>query len=167
MEKSCYKFHIHFLQFTKKAQKAIFWSRIQTFFVNDARFVRKHVRAYSKLAGTPSKTRVALSMRPKYPRWSKWIISLDTDSTIQDLELFNYIVKKTWVSQKMVVLENCNFKKSGFVVRFLRVFSYNTMMIYRVFQPTCFFLLFMPFWALLDHFRWIWTILNEFRTIFN
>ena len=110
----------------------------------EVRSFTKHLRA---------KTRVALSMRPKYPRWSKWIISLDTDSTIQDLELFNYIVKKTWVSQKMVVLENCNFKKSGFVVRFLRVFSYNTMMIYRVFQPTCFFLLFMPFWALLDLLR--------------
>ena len=100
-----------------------------------------------------AKTRVALSMRPKYPRWSKWIISLDTDSTIQDLELFNYIVKKTWVSQKMVVLENCNFKKSGFVVRFLRVFSYNTMMIYRVFQPTCFDILFRPFWPFLGLLR--------------
>ena len=30
------------LQFTKKAEKAIFWSGIQTFFVNDARFARNH-----------------------------------------------------------------------------------------------------------------------------
>ena len=32
--------------------------RNTNFFVNDARFVRKHVRAYSKLVGTPSSTQV-------------------------------------------------------------------------------------------------------------
>ena len=43
-----------FLQFTKKAQKAILWSRIQFFFfVNVARFARKHFLAYPKLVGTP------------------------------------------------------------------------------------------------------------------
>ena len=31
LEKSCLKIHFHFLQLTKKAEKAIFWSEIQTF----------------------------------------------------------------------------------------------------------------------------------------
>ena len=31
LEKSCLKIHFHFLQFTKKAEKAIFWSEIQFF----------------------------------------------------------------------------------------------------------------------------------------
>ena len=30
LEKSCLKVHFHFLQFSKKAEKAIFWSEIQT-----------------------------------------------------------------------------------------------------------------------------------------
>ena len=29
LEKSCLKIHFHFLQFSKKAEKAIFWSKIQ------------------------------------------------------------------------------------------------------------------------------------------
>ena len=53
MEKSC-KNHFSVCSSGKKAEKAIFWSKIQTFFVNDARFARKHVGAYSKLVGTPS-----------------------------------------------------------------------------------------------------------------
>ena len=53
MEKSCLKIHFHFLQFTKKTQKVIFWSRIH-FFVNVARFARKHFLAYPKLVWTPS-----------------------------------------------------------------------------------------------------------------
>ena len=52
LEKSGFKIHFHFLQFTKKAQKAIFWSRIH-FFVNVARFARKHFLAYPKLVWTP------------------------------------------------------------------------------------------------------------------
>ena len=40
-----------FLQFTKKAQK--FFGAEYNFFVNVARFARKHFLAYPKLAGTP------------------------------------------------------------------------------------------------------------------
>ena len=51
MEKSGFKIHFHFLQFTKKAQKI--WSRIPFYFVNVARFARKHFLMYPKLVGTP------------------------------------------------------------------------------------------------------------------
>ena len=42
----------------KKGSKSNFLEQNTNFFVNDARFVRKHVRAYSKLVGTPSSTQV-------------------------------------------------------------------------------------------------------------
>ena len=40
LEKSCLNIHFHFLQFSKKAQKAIFWSKIH-FFENVANFACK------------------------------------------------------------------------------------------------------------------------------
>ena len=56
LEKSCLKIHFHFLQFTKKAEKAIFLERNTNFFVNDTRCALKHFWAYSKLVGTPGST---------------------------------------------------------------------------------------------------------------
>ena len=60
MEKSCFKFHIHFLQFTKKAEKAIFWSGIHIFFkkrcsLRSPTFLsfKTGLLTYSKLVGTP------------------------------------------------------------------------------------------------------------------
>ena len=64
-----YKFHFHFLQFTKKAKKAIFWSKIH-FFRKIARFARKlqSIRTllltHSKLVGTPC-SKLTFSSRPK------------------------------------------------------------------------------------------------------
>ena len=58
MEKSCWKFHFHFLQFTKKAQKAIIWSKIhffENFVIFDYKLLSFRILhlAHSKLVGTP------------------------------------------------------------------------------------------------------------------
>ena len=57
MEKSCRKIPVWFLQFTKKAEKAIFWSRIH-FFRKFVTFIGKllsfRIPHLAKLVGTPS-----------------------------------------------------------------------------------------------------------------
>ena len=55
LEKICVQKQFSFCSLRTKAEKAKFWSEIQTLFVNDARFARKHFWAYSKLVGTPCK----------------------------------------------------------------------------------------------------------------
>ena len=52
MEKSCFKIHFHFCSSQKKSGTQFFGAEY-IFFVNVARFARKHFWGYSKLVGTP------------------------------------------------------------------------------------------------------------------
>ena len=52
MEESCFKIHYHFYSLQKRLKKQFFGAEYN-FFVNIARFARKHFLAYPKLVGTP------------------------------------------------------------------------------------------------------------------